>query len=140
MSTHEQAPTPTPILGRPAVAFALDVVLVVAFAALGRASHAEGTTAAGILTTAWPFLAGTLVGWLVVRVRRHGWPVDVGPGITVWFATLLVGMMLRWATGAGVAPSFVAVAAGVLAALLVGWRALAAYVLGRARRTGPARP
>jgi peptidoglycan/LPS O-acetylase OafA/YrhL len=124
---------------RPAVAFVVDVALVVVFAAVGRTSHSEGLSLAGVLTTAWPFLAGTVVGWLVVRVRRRGWPVDVGPGVTVWFATLLVGMLLRWGTGAGTAVSFVLVAALVLALLLVGWRFVAAYRVGRARPAGRAR-
>ena len=48
--------------GRPAVALAADLIAVVAFAATGRRSHAEGLTVAGVAQTAWPFLAGTLVG------------------------------------------------------------------------------
>src|SRR5262245_54850022 len=104
-------------LRRPLVAFVLDVVLVLVFAAVGRASHDEANPVLGALETAWPFLVGTVVGWAVVRALRKDWPVDVGPGITVWFATLLIGMMLRRATGAGTAPSFVVVAALVLALL-----------------------
>ena len=121
-------------LRQPAVAFILDVVLVVVFAAIGRASHDEASPVLGALRTAWPFLAGTLVGWVVVRLLRKDWPVDVGPGITVWFSTLVVGMVLRRLTGAGTALSFVLVAALVLAVLLVGWRALAAYA---AKRVAP---
>jgi hypothetical protein len=118
-------------LRRPVLAFVLDVVFVIVFAAVGRASHDEANPVLGALRTAWPFLVGTVLGWAVVRVMRKGWPVDVGPGITVWFATLVVGMVLRRLTEAGTAPSFVAVAALVLAALLVGWRALAAGAAGR---------
>ncbi|GAB3070590.1 hypothetical protein GCM10027053_39110 [Intrasporangium mesophilum] len=121
-------------LRRPVVAFLLDVVLVIVFAAIGRASHAEANPVLGSLQTAWPFLAGTVVGWLVVRTLRKGWPVDVGPGITVWFATLVIGMVLRRATGSGTAPSFVVVAALVLALLLLGWRALAAFAARRTTR------
>lgn len=123
-----------PLLRRPLAAFALDVVLVVAFAAIGRASHAEANPVLGALITAWPFLVGTVVGWTVVRVLRKGWPLEVGPGITVWFATVLFGMLLRLATGQGTALPFVAVAAATLAVLLVGWRAVAA------RASGPSRP
>lgn len=118
-------------LRRPPVAFVLDVLLVVVFAAVGRASHAETSPVLGAVQTAWPFLVGTVVGWAVVRVLRKDWPVDVGPGITVWFATLVFGMVLRRLTGAGTAPSFVAVAAVILAVLLVGWRAAAAYAARR---------
>ena len=128
------------LVRRPVVAFVLDVLLVLAFAAVGRASHAEASSLTGVLVTAWPFLAGTVVGWLVVRLRRHGWPVDVGPGITVWFSTLVVGMALRWFSGAGTAASFVAVAALVLAVFLLGWRFAAAYRVGRERRVGRTRP
>jgi membrane protein implicated in regulation of membrane protease activity len=59
-------------------------------------------------------------------MRRH-WPLGPGPGITVWFATLVVGMVLRRATGAGTAWPFVVVAAVTLAVLLLGWRAIAGW-------------
>ncbi|WP_323099907.1 DUF3054 domain-containing protein [Intrasporangium sp. YIM S08009] len=125
------------VLRRPVVAALLDVVLVVVFAAVGRASHAESNPVAGALATAWPFLVGTLVGWVVVRVLRGRWPVDVGPGVTVWFSTVLFGMLLRHLTGAGTAASFVVVASVVLAVFLLGWRGLAA-LLARRHATSPA--
>lgn len=120
------------LLRRPVGAALADVVLVILFAAVGRASHDEGNPIVGALSTAWPFLVGTAVGWLVVRMLRGSWPLEVGPGITVWFATLVFGMLLRRVTGEGTAASFVLVAAVVLAVFLIGWRALAA--LGRRRR------
>jgi hypothetical protein len=120
------------LVRRPWVAFGLDAVLVVVFAAVGRASHEEANPVVGALVTAWPFLVGTIVGWAVVRVPRKAWPLGVGPGITVWFATVVIGMVLRRATGQGTAATFVVVAAVVLAALLVGWRALAALLDRRA--------
>ncbi len=122
---------------RPGVALLLDVVLVVVFAAVGRASHDETNPVVGALSTAWPFLVGTLLGWLVVRFTRRAWPVDLAPGVTVWFATVLVGMVLRRAVGSGTAVSFVVVASVVLAAFLLGWRALGAYAARRARTRGP---
>ena len=121
----------TVVLRRPPVAALLDVALVVVFAAVGRASHAESNPVVGALATAWPFLVGTAVGWVVVRVLRGRWPVDVGPGVTVWFSTVVFGMLLRHATGAGTAASFVVVASVVLAVFLLGWRALAAFLAGR---------
>ena len=81
-----------PVWRNPVVAFVIDAVLVVAFAAIGRSSHGESLTLAGVLATASPFLVGTAIGWLVVRTRRGTWPLEVGPGITVWFSTLLFGM------------------------------------------------
>jgi hypothetical protein len=126
--------TRVPWWRRPVFALLLDVVLVLVFAGIGRASHDEAGPVVGAVLTAWPFLVGTALGWLVVRVRRHGWPVDVAPGVTVWFATVLVGMLLRRSIGLGTAASFVVVASVVLAAFLVGWRALGAYAARRASR------
>jgi hypothetical protein len=111
------------------MALVLDIVLVVVFAAIGRASHAEANPVTGALLTAWPFLVGLLVGWTTVRVLRKGWPVEVGPGITIWFSTVVVGMLLRLATGQGTALPFVGVAALTLAVFLIGWRALTARAL-----------
>jgi hypothetical protein len=100
----------------------VDVACVLVFCAVGRRSHDEGLDVAGIATTAWPFLSGTAVGWLAARAWRH--PTDVVPtGIVVWLCTVAVGMLLRKATSAGVAASFVVVASTVTALLLLGWRA-----------------
>lgn len=121
------------VLRRPLVAFLLDVLLVIVFAAAGRASHDEANPVLGALLTAWPFLVGTVIGWVVVRLLRKAWPLEVGPGITVWFSTVLIGMALRQATGLGTAATFVLVAAVVLALFLIGWRALVTLVLRRTR-------
>ncbi|BBY06859.1 DUF3054 domain-containing protein [Mycobacterium noviomagense] len=104
-----------------------DVGCVLVFCALGRRSHDEGLDLAGVATTAWPFLTGTVVGWLISRAWRR--PTALAPtGVVVWLCTVAVGMLLRKVTGAGVAASFVAVAAAVTAVLLLGWRAAAAVV------------
>jgi hypothetical protein len=97
----------------------LDVLLVVVFAALGRASHAEENAFVGALGTAWPFLVGLALGWALVRWRSGHWPRTVGNGIPVWACTLLGGMLLRAVTGQGTAPSFVLVAGSVLALFLL---------------------
>ena len=97
------------------------MVCVLVFCAVGRRSHAEGLTLAGVAETAWPFLTGTAVGWLLCRGWRR--PIALVPtGVTVWIATVVVGMLLRKATGQGVAASFVVVATSVTALLLLGWR------------------
>ncbi|OMC53423.1 hypothetical protein A5745_21725 [Mycobacterium sp. IS-2888] len=102
----------------------VDVVAVLVFCALGRRSHAEGLTIGGVATTAWPFLTGTVIGWLVSRAWQR--PTAVVPtGVVVWLCTVAVGMLLRKASSAGVAASFVLVAASVTAVLLLGWRAAA---------------
>ena len=109
---------------RSPVWLATDVAGVLVFCALGRRSHDEGLNVAGIATTAWPFLSGTAVGWLVTRAWRR--PTAVYPtGVAVWLCTVAVGMLLRKATSAGVAASFIVVASSVTGLLLLGWRALA---------------
>jgi Protein of unknown function (DUF3054) len=102
-----------------------DAVCVIVFCTIGRRSHAEGLTVAGIAQTAWPFLAGTGVGWLLIGGWRR--PFTVIPvGVVVWVCTVVVGMVLRKETSAGVSTSFVVVASVSTAVLLLGWRAAAA--------------
>ncbi len=82
------------------LAAVVDIVLIVAFALIGRSSHAEAASPIGLWTTAYPFLAGWAVGWLVVR----GWarPMRLWPtGVVVWVATVAIGMLLRVLTGQG---------------------------------------
>jgi Protein of unknown function (DUF3054) len=100
----------------------IDVACVLMFCAIGRRSHDEGLNVAGIATTAWPFLSGTVLGWLACQAWRR--PTAVVPtGVVVWLCTVAVGMLLRKATSVGVAASFVVVASSVTALLLLGWRA-----------------
>ena len=106
-----------------------DIICVLVFCAVGRRSHDEGLSVTGVATTAWPFLTGTVVGWLASRGWRQ--PTAVVPtGVSVWLGTVVIGMVLRKASSAGVAASFVVVAASVTALLLLGWRT----VVGLARR------
>ena len=108
-----------------AAAALADIVGVLLFCAIGRRSHAEGLTVAGVAETAWPFLVGAAVGWLLSRAWRR--PTAVVPtGVAVWVCTVAVGMLLRKATSAGVAFSFVIVASAATAVLLLGWRVLVA--------------
>jgi hypothetical protein len=101
------------------------VVCVIVFCIIGRRSHAEGLTVAGIAQTAWPFLAGTGVGWLLIGGWRRPFTV-IPTGVVVWVCTVAAGMVLRKATSAGVSTSFVVVASLSTAVLLLGWRAAAA--------------
>lgn len=103
-------------------ALTVDLACVAVFAAAGRRSHDEGVSLAGVTDTAWPFLTGAALGWLLSRGWRH--PAAVVPtGITVWVCTVAVGMLMRRATSAGTAPGFILVAALVTGVLLIGWRA-----------------
>lgn len=109
----------------------VDIVAVLVFCALGRRSHDEGVNISGVAATAWPFLTGTLVGWLVSRGWRR--PTAVAPtGVIVWVSTVVVGMVLRKASSASVAAAFIIVASTVTAVLLLGWRA-AVGLAGRRR-------
>jgi hypothetical protein len=109
---------------------ATDVVGVLVFCTVGRRSHAEGLSVTGVASTAWPFLTGTVVGWLASRGWRR--PTAVVPtGVVVWICTVAVGMLLRKASSASVAASFVVVASLVTAVLLLGWRASVGLALRR---------
>jgi hypothetical protein len=110
---------------RAPIALLADIVCVIVFCTIGRRSHAEGLTVAGIAQTAWPFLAGTGVGWLLIRGWRQPFTV-IPTGVVVWVCTVVVGMLLRKATSAGVQTSFVVVASIATAVLLLGWRGAAA--------------
>jgi hypothetical protein len=111
-----------------------DIVGVLVFCTVGRRSHAEGLTVAGVADTAWPFLVGTAIGWLLIRGWRR--PTAVAPtGLVVWASTVVIGMLLRKATSAGVAVSFVVVASAATAVLLLGWRAAVAASAHRPRQS-----
>jgi|SRR6478672_10249205 peptidoglycan/LPS O-acetylase OafA/YrhL len=113
-------------------ALAADVLCVAVFCAIGRRSHAEGLSVSGIAETAWPFLTGTGVGWLLSR----GWqrPAALAPtGVVVWACTVVVAMVLRKTTSQGTAASFIVVASLTTAVLLLGWRAAARLMTRRGR-------
>lgn len=118
-----------------AAAFVFDIVVVVAFAALGRATHdgdVLGPGGLGLAETSWPFLVALAVGWIVSLATRH--PLaPLRTGVPVWIVTVVGGMLLRAVSGQGTAFAFVIVATVTLAVLLIGWRAIAALVLRRRR-------
>ena len=123
-------------LSRSAVrAVVLDVASVLVFVVIGRASHNHGETVPGVASTAWPFLAGLGVGWLVARVWRRP-AVLVPSGLAAWLGTVAVGMVLRVVAGQGTAVSFVIVALCFLGLFLLGWRLLARIFT----RPTPSRP
>lgn len=102
---------------------AIDLVLVIVFAVIGRASHGEALSLGGVLVTGWPFLLGCLIGsMLACLVLRLSW---LREGLLVWAVTVVLGMLLRGISGGGMAIGFLIVATVVLAAFLVGWRMVA---------------
>ena len=117
-------------------ALAADVICILVFAIVGRSSHAETTDLVGVLSTAWPFLAGYALGLTLARSWRH--PVARPSALILWASTVAVGMALRVLTGAGVQLSFVVVTASVLGVLLLGWRGLWSLVQRARHRAGHA--
>jgi hypothetical protein len=120
------------------LAVAVDIVWVLVFVVIGRASHARGEALGGLASTAWPFLAGLGAGWLVlfllwhrvlpwhrVREARPLPAFGVMPaGVVAWLATVAVGMTLRVVGGQGTAVAFIVVALAFLGLFLLGWRLL----------------
>jgi Protein of unknown function (DUF3054) len=111
------------------LAAALDVGCVLLFVIIGRASHTQGESLAGVASTAWPFLAGLAGGWLVTAglPGRRAWrqPFRVWPaGVGAWLGAVVLGMVFRVVSGQGTAPAFVGVALAFLGLFLLGWRLL----------------
>ncbi|HEU4669037.1 MAG TPA: DUF3054 domain-containing protein [Arthrobacter sp.] len=102
-------------------AAAADAVMILVFAAVGRDAHQRGEVVTGVLLTAWPFLAGAAMGWLIARAWRY--PLSVRrTGIAVWLGSVAGGMVLRALTGQTVVLPFVIVASLSLGVLLLGYR------------------
>lgn len=114
------------------IAVPADAVAILVFALIGRANHHESTGAQGVWHTAWPFFLGAALGLAATAYARVS-PTAVRSGIRVWVWTLVIGMVVRAATGAGTALAFVIVAAIVLAFFLVGWRAALTWRAWRSR-------
>jgi len=113
----------------------VDAAAVVGFVALGRSSHSEGEAPVGITAVAAPFLIGAAIGWLAVRRTRR--PAGLPAGTLVWACTAGIGLLLRAVVFERPTPiEFVAVGAGFLALMLLGWRVAWARI---ARRRGEAR-
>ena len=101
-----------------------DVLCVLAFVVIGRASHQDGESLAGVTGTAWPFLAGLVAGEAATRAWRR--PAALVPtGVGVWLATVALGQLLRAVSGQGTDAAFIAVSAVFLGLFLLGWRLVA---------------
>lgn len=120
--------------GRSIAGLAADVVLVMLFAVLGNRSHASGLTVPDVWSTAWPFLLGLGLSWLLAF--SWGNPHRIWPtGVFVVLGTVGLGMVFREVfTDGGVQVSFVAVALGAITLLLLTRRAL--FGLLARRRVG----
>lgn len=103
------------------ISLLFDLVLVFGFSIVGRASHGEGLDFAGIWTTAWPFLVACVVGWVVLFLLDDS-GFTARDGLIIWLSTWLGGIGIRVLSGDSAAATFIAVAGGMLALLLIGWR------------------
>ena len=113
----------------------IDVVAVLSFVAIGRTVHTRGGGVGGLASTAWPFLVGLAVGWVVARAWTR--PSAVFPtGVTVWPVCVGVAMVLRAVSDQGVAAAFVVVALAFVGLGLLGWRAVAGLVGARPGPSG----
>jgi len=131
--------TSTPPTLRWPLALALDILLVLVFAAIGRASHERGMSLTGVFETAWPFLAALGAARAVVLAWRAP-AAPVRTGVPVALITVVGGMLLRTAVGEGTAVAFVVVATITLLVLLVGWRGVARLIArAHVSRDRPAR-
>jgi hypothetical protein len=109
------------------VAVVLDVCCVLIFVIIGRASHTQGESLAGIASTSWPFLSGLAAGWAVSRAWRR--PLALRPaGLAAWLCTVALGMLLRVVSGQGTAVAFIIVALAFLGLFLLGWRTIARFL------------
>lgn len=110
-----------------------DLIIVLVFVVIGRATHNHGEGVRGVLSTAWPFVSGLGVGWLaILATRRSGMRPREGAIICLY--TVVVGMTLRVIAAQGTAFAFILVALGFLGALMIGWRVLVSVVRRRRSR------
>ena len=101
--------------------FVVDALLIVVFVFIGTRNHNTDEDAAGVLSTAAPFIIGLVCGW----IASSGWknPFVVQTGIVAWVGTVVIGMLLRhYAWDRGTAIAFIIVATVFNAFTLVGWR------------------
>lgn len=111
-------------------AILVDLVLVVLFTVIGRASHSESLTPSGIVATAWPFVTALLVAWAVMLLRKRE-HLTLGAGTFVWLTTWIGGLALRVIGGDTAAVAFIIVAGVTLLVFLVGWRLIAGRLVSR---------
>ena len=112
-----------PLRRRGMAVVAIDILVVVLFVVIGRASHHHGETFGGFLSTWWPFAAGLAVGEVLSARLESGWQGWLRAGAVVTVSTVAVGMVLRVVAGQGTAVAFIVVALVFLGAFMIGGRA-----------------
>jgi len=108
----------------------LDLLVVTVFVLVGRRSHDEGESLAGVLRVWWPFAAG--LGLSGVLSGAWWYPFAWKRVIGLWLGTVAVGMVLRISIqGRDFKPSFVIVTTLFFGLGMLGWRAIAQRILDR---------
>jgi len=108
---------------------AADVASILAFALLARVAHNSPELPlnfVGWLDTAWPFVTGIILGW-ILNLAAKWKPEQVAPGgVAVWLVTVVTGLGI-WGIRHAAFPhwSFIVVASSMSALFLLGWRAVA---------------
>jgi hypothetical protein len=135
MPIHDQRSASAPVPHAPSgrwkgIALAVDALLIVLFATLGRRTHESGLDPAGILWTALPFL----LAWAAVSLVTHrSWARPWPAGVVVWLVTVIGGLLLRVLFGDTAALSFQLVTAVMLGLFLLGRRMVTALLLRSGR-------
>lgn len=110
-------------------AAAADIASILAFALLARIAHNSPElplSFVGWLDTAWPFVTGIILGWILDLAKKWE-PSHVAPGgVAVWLVTVITGLGI-WGIRHSAFPhwSFIIVASSMSALFLLGWRAIA---------------
>lgn len=114
-----------------AIGLGVEAALVVLFAVLGNRTHDSGLSAAEVWSTAWPFLMGLGLGWLVTFSWRR--PTSIWPyGVLLVLVTVAWGMLMRQLfTDGGVQLTFVIVATLTLGVFILGRRLVTKLLLRR---------
>lgn len=117
---------------RSVLAAVLDCCCVFVFVIIGRQTHHDADSLAGVWHTAWPFLAGLVVGLVVTRAWRR--PMALVPaGLGAWLGAAAAGMVIRVLAGQGTAAAFIVVTLAFLGLFTLGWRLVARLVLEHLR-------
>lgn len=113
------------------LAIIFDLVVVVAFVAIGRSAHDESNAVVGLLLTAAPFVIALALGWLVAAIAKQD-QTTVAGGLIIWGCSWILGLAIRGLVfGGGTAPAFMVVAGVSLAVGLIGWRLVATLITRR---------
>lgn len=105
----------------------IDLVVVVAFVAIGRVRHHHEDALKGLVSTSCPFALGLAVAWLALsRSSQRGLSLRDGAFLVV--VTVAIGMVARVLAGQGTAFAFILVALAFLGLAMEGWRLIARWV------------